>query len=114
MQEGGVIAYESHKLKNHEIDYPTHYFELAMIVMELKLWRHYLIEDTFQLKSDHGSLLYIFTQRDLNAHQQHWSDILSEYNFVIFYIKGKENHQANVVSCIPRIQSLNFLKVYLK
>ena len=32
MQDGHVIAYESRKLKEHEINYPTHDLELAAIV----------------------------------------------------------------------------------
>ena len=63
MQEGGVIAYASRKLKPHEEQYATH--DLA-----LKLWRHYLVGISFTLKTDHQSLQYIFTQRDLNARQR--------------------------------------------
>ena len=33
MQEGQVIAYESRKLKIHEMNYPTHDLELAMLCM---------------------------------------------------------------------------------
>jgi hypothetical protein len=31
MQEGGVIAYASHKLREHEINYATHYLELLQL-----------------------------------------------------------------------------------
>ncbi|KAJ9544923.1 hypothetical protein OSB04_024630 [Centaurea solstitialis] len=42
MQEGKVIAYASRKLKVHELNYPTHDMELAVVVFALKIWRHYL------------------------------------------------------------------------
>ena len=42
MQEGKVVAYASRQLKPHEKNYPTHDLELAAIVFELKIWRHYL------------------------------------------------------------------------
>nr|KUM51077.1 hypothetical protein ABT39_MTgene923 [Picea glauca] len=48
MQEGGVIAYASRKLKNHEVNYATHDLELAAVVMALKMWRHYLIGRQFE------------------------------------------------------------------
>jgi hypothetical protein len=32
MQEGHVIAYTSHQLRNHELNYPTHDLELATVV----------------------------------------------------------------------------------
>jgi hypothetical protein len=45
----------------------------------------------FELKTDHQSLKHLFTQRDLNAKQRRWSEFMSEYDFGISYIKGKEN-----------------------
>ena len=67
MQEDGVIAYASHKLKPHEENYATHDLELAAVMLPLKFWRHYLVGRSFTLKTDHQSLQYIFTQRDLKA-----------------------------------------------
>ena len=66
MQSGRVVAYGSHKLKNHEQNYPTHDMELAVVVFALKIWRHYLYGEEFEVYSDHKCLKYIFTQRDLN------------------------------------------------
>jgi hypothetical protein len=43
MQDGGVIAYASRKLKKHEELYTTHDLELAIVMLALKLWRHYLV-----------------------------------------------------------------------
>jgi hypothetical protein len=43
MQDGGVIAYASRKLKKHEELYATHDLELAAVMLALKLWRHYLV-----------------------------------------------------------------------
>ena len=70
MQEGGVIAYASRKLKPHEEQYATHDLELVAVMLALKLWRHYLVGRSFTLKTDHQSLQYIFTQRDLNARKR--------------------------------------------
>ena len=66
MQFGRVVAYGSQQLKNHEQDYPTHDMELAAIVFALKIWHHYLYDKQFEVFSDHKSLKYIFTQRDLH------------------------------------------------
>jgi hypothetical protein len=43
MQDGGVIAYASRKLKQHEDIYATHDLELEIVMLALKLWRHYLV-----------------------------------------------------------------------
>ena len=53
MQEGRLIAYASRKLKPHEENYPTHDLELAVLMLALSLWRHYLVGQGFELKSDH-------------------------------------------------------------
>ena len=90
MQYGGEIAYPSRKLKKHKELYVTHDLELAVVILALKLWRHYLVGRNFELKTDHQSLKHLFTQRDLNARQRRWSEFMSEYDFGISYIKGKE------------------------
>src|SRR3954469_3072293 len=66
MQGGNVVAYASLQLKNHEQNYPTHHLELAAVVHALKTWRHYLIGNRCDIFTDHKSLKYIFTQRELN------------------------------------------------
>jgi len=85
----------------HEEHYATHDLELAVVVLALKIWRHYLVGRSFMLKNDHQSLQYLFTQRDLNARQRRWSEFLSEYDFGISYIKGKENVVADALSRKP-------------
>lgn len=114
MQDRGVIAYASRKLKPHEELYATHDLELAVVVLTLKIWRHYLVRQSFTLKNNHQSLQYLFTQRDLNARQRQWSEFLSEYEFGISYIKGKENLVADALSRRPRIFSLIPIKVDLR
>jgi hypothetical protein len=61
MQEGHVIAYASHQLRKHELNYPTHDLELAAVVHALKIWRHYIMGIKCQVYMDHKSLKYIFT-----------------------------------------------------
>ena len=66
MQSERIVAYGSLQLKNHEQNYPTHDMELAAVVFALKIWHHYLYGEQFEVYSDHKSLKYIFTWRDLN------------------------------------------------
>ena len=67
MQRERVAAYASRQLKNHEQNYPTHDLELATIVFALKLWRHYLYGENFEVFSDHKSLKHIFSQKMYKA-----------------------------------------------
>ena len=98
MQDGHVVAYGSRQLKNHEVNYPTHDMELAAIVFSLKTWRHYLYGERFEVFSDHKSLKYIFTQRDLNMRQRRWMEILEDYDFTLQYHPGKANVVADALS----------------
>ncbi|KAK8590196.1 hypothetical protein V6N12_024577 [Hibiscus sabdariffa] len=66
MQGDNVVAYASRQLKPHELNYPTHDLELAAIVFSLKIWRHYLYGEKCHMFTDHKSIRYLFTQKDLN------------------------------------------------
>ena len=98
MQEGRVVAYASKQLKPNEKNYPIHDLELAAIVFALKIWRHYLLGERFELYTDHKSLKYLFSQKDLNLRQQRWLETLASYDFCISYTPGKGNVVANALS----------------
>ena len=97
-QGGRVVAYASRQLKPHERRYPTHDLELAAIVFALKMWRHYLLGERFELFTDHKSLKYLFSQKDLNLRQQRWLEFLASYDFDIAYTPGKGNAVADALS----------------
>ena len=98
MQFRRVVTYGSRQLKNHEQNYPTHDMELAAIVFVLNIWSHYLYREQFEVFSDHKSLKYIFTQRDLNMRQRKWMEYLEDYNITVHYHPGKANVMADVLS----------------
>ena len=48
--------------------------------------------------SDHKSLKYIFTQRDLNMRQCRWMDYSWDYDFTLHYHPSKTNVVADALS----------------
>ena len=98
MQEGRVVAYGSRQLKTHEQNYPTHDLELAAIVFALKIWRCYLYGEQFEVFSDHQSLKYLFTQKELNLRQRRWMEFLEDYDFTLQYHPGKANVVVDALS----------------
>lgn len=66
IQHGRVVAYTSHKPRVHELNCLTHNLELAVIIFALKIWRHYLCGEWFQIFMDHQNLKYLFSQNELN------------------------------------------------
>src|SRR5687767_15672439 len=98
MQNGKVIAYASRQLKVHEKNYPTHDLELAVVMYALKIWRHYLYSVHVDIFTDHKSLQYVFTQRDLNFRQRRWLELLKDYDMSVLYHSGKANVVADALS----------------
>ena len=98
MKSGRVVAYGSRQLNNQEQNYPTHDMELAAVVFTLKIWRHYLYGEEFEVYSDHKSLKYIFMQRDLNMRQRRWMEFKEDYDFTLHYHPGKANVVADALS----------------
>jgi hypothetical protein len=98
MQDGKVIAYASRQLKPYEQNYPTHDLELAAVVFALKIWRHYLYGERCEIFTDHKSLKYIFTQKELNMRQRRWLELLKDYDLTISYHPGKANAVADALS----------------
>ncbi|WMV54786.1 hypothetical protein MTR67_048171 [Solanum verrucosum] len=66
MQRGKVVTYASRQLQVHEKNYSTHDLELAVVLFSLKIWTDYLYRIHVGVFTDHKSLQYVFTQRDLN------------------------------------------------
>jgi hypothetical protein len=93
-----VICFESRKLKEHEMLYDTTYFELESIVHTLKKWRNYLMGKSFELRTNHNGLKYLFYQPILNARHRRWLEFLYEYDFDIKHIKGKEKKLVDALS----------------
>ncbi|XP_041009366.1 uncharacterized protein LOC121253422 [Juglans microcarpa x Juglans regia] len=91
MQHRKVIAYASQQLKTYEQNYPTHDLQLAAIVFALIIWRHYLYGERCEIYTDHKSLKYFFTQKELNMRQWRWLELVKDYDCNINYHLGKAN-----------------------
>ena len=98
MQDGKVVAYASRQLKPHEQNYPTHDLELATVVFALKIWRHYLYGEKCRIYTDHKSLKYLLTQKDLNLRQCQWLELFKDYDCIIAYHPRKANVVADALS----------------
>ncbi|KAG8491141.1 hypothetical protein CXB51_014333 [Gossypium anomalum] len=90
-------------LKPHEGNYPTHDLELAAVIFALKIWRHYLYGERCVLYTDHKSLKYLLTQKELtqkelNLRERIWIELLKDYDCLIEYHPGKPNVVANALS----------------
>jgi hypothetical protein len=62
------------------------------------MWQHYIMGRKFLLLTDNSGVKYPFNQLGLNARQSRWLAFLSEFNFEVRHIKGKENKVVDALS----------------
>ena len=98
MQSDKVISYASRKLNVHEKNYPTHDLDLAAVVFALKIWRNYLYGFHVDAFTDHKSLQYVFTQKELNLRQRRWLEFDKDYDVSVHYHPIKANVVADALS----------------
>ena len=84
------IAFFSRKLSPAELNYEIHDKEMLAIVACFKEWRHYFegAAHNITVYTDHRSLEYFTTSKQLTRRQARWSEFLSEFNFTIVYRPG--------------------------
>ena len=76
----------------------------------LKIGQHYLYGEKCRIFTDHKSLKYLLTQKDLNLRQRRWLELFKDYDSIIDYYPGKANVVADALS-IEMISALT-LKDY--
>ena len=62
----------------HVISGASIFLELAVVVFALKIWRHYLYGETCRIFTDHKSLKYLFTQKELNLRRKRWLELIKD------------------------------------
>ncbi|KAK1644393.1 hypothetical protein QYE76_062198 [Lolium multiflorum] len=59
-----------------------------------------------EIYSDHKSLKYIFTQKELNMRQRRWIELIKDYDMEIHYHPGKANVVADALSLPCQLNSM--------
>ena len=62
----------------------------------LKMQRHVHVD----IFTDHKSLQYVFTQKELNLRRRRWLELLKDYDMCILYHPGKANMVSNALSIL--------------
>ena len=58
-----------------------------------------------QVYTDHKSLKYIFTRKDLNLRQRRWLELIKDYNLETHYHPGKANLVVDALSRKEQVYS---------
>lgn len=108
LQEGHPMAFESHKLSEVERKYTAQEKELLAVIYCLRIWRHYLLESKFLVKTDNSAVSHFLMQLKLIPKQAHWQEFLAEFDFQFEHMAG---HTNQVVDALIRKADLAALKV---
>ena len=94
------VAYFSKSMAPAECNYEIHDKEMLAIVKSLEQWRPELQSTHSRIKifTDHKSLEYFMTTKQLTARQARWAEALSEYYFQIMYRTGTSNVKADALT----------------
>ena len=93
-----VVAYASKKLNSAQQRYSVTRRELLAVVTFTHHFRHYLLGRKFLLRTDHGSLRWLFNFKDPRGQVARWLEALSQYSFDIQHRPGRNHQNADSLS----------------
>ena len=95
------VAYASFCLSKSERNYCVTRQELLAAVRMIKHFRPYLYAKHFTLRTDHGSLRWLFNFKEPQGQLARWLEVLSSYDFTIVHRAGRSHQNADSLSRYP-------------
>lgn len=86
-----INGFMARALSKSERNYGVTKKELLAIIFAFQKFHQHLWGRRFTLYTDHKALIYIHTQKDLNAMMQKWFDTLLDYDFEVVHLPGLDN-----------------------
>jgi len=80
-----VISYFSRVLNRAERNYCVTRRELLSIVESIKAFHHYLYGRKFLVRTDHASLKWLLSFKDVEGQLARWMEKLQHYEFEVIY-----------------------------
>lgn len=100
------IAFMSHKLNKSQRNYTITELECLAVVTAIAKYRSYIEGHEFKVITDHSSLKWLMSQKDLSGRLARWSLKLQGFNFSIEHRKGRDNVVPDTLSRIHEGDSL--------
>lgn len=85
------ISFMSQKLNSAQRNYTVTELECLAAILSIKKFRQYIDGYRFTVITDHASLKWLMSQKDLSGRLARWSLKLQGYDFIIKHQKGSEN-----------------------
>lgn len=100
------IAFYSQKLNSCQQKYSVTEKECLAAIMAIKKFRPYVEMMPFTVITDHSSLKWLMSMKDLNGRLARWSLLLQSFDFKIEHRKGSDNVVADMLSRSPEDNSI--------
>jgi len=75
--------------------------ELLSIIKSIKAFHYYLYGQKFLVRTDHASLKWLLSFKDVEGQLARWMEKLQQYDFEVTYRKGKLHANADGLSRRP-------------
>ena len=105
-----VIAYASRSLVSAEKNYSVTDQECLAVVWAIKKFQHYLGLKPFTIVTDHSALKWLQTSKMPTGRRARWVMELQQYDFVIKHRPGKTNNNADALSRIEPVFTIEVLE----
>lgn len=102
-----VLYYHSQKLNSAQRNYTVTELECLAAIICVKKFRPFIELHDFSIITDHASLKWLMSQKDLTGRLARWSLKLQGYNFDIQHRKGSENLVPDALSRIYEVNSIS-------
>lgn len=96
-----VISYASKRLGPAQTRYCVTRKELLAIVTFTQKFQHYLLGRQFIVRTDHGSLTWLYRFKTPQGQLARWLEHLSQFNIVFQHRKGTHHGNADALSRYP-------------
>ena len=83
---------------------------MLAIMHTLAKFRQNLVCGRLNIKTDHNSLRFFMSQKDLNDCQHKWISKMQAYNFDIEYVKGTHNMVVDALSRQGKLNAITSIK----
>lgn len=100
------IAFFSQKLNGAQKNYMITELECLAVVLSIKKFRPYIEKQPFTVITDHASLQWLMSQKDLSGRLARWSLKLQSYDFQIEHCSGSQNKVPDALSRVYQIEAL--------